>query len=150
MRRVGGRDIKKGSEWWNEGVKKMLTEKRQLFERWLQSKMGEDWEVYTEKRREAKRSVKQAKRLVNERWGERLAKNCKDSKKRFWKEVKIVRKEEIKKECVKNVNGEVLSERKRVLGRWAEYFGSLLNVTDERKAEIAGVGGGRMPRSGGV
>ena len=29
-----------------------------------------------------------------------------------------------------------------------EYFGNLLNVTDERKAEIAAVGGGRMPRSG--
>ena len=71
MRRVGGRGIKKGSEWWNEGVKKMLTEKRQLFERWLQSKMGEDWEVYTMKRMEAKKSVKQAKQLANERWQER-------------------------------------------------------------------------------
>ena len=90
MRRVGGQGIKKGSEWWNEGVKKMLTEKRQLFERWLQSKRSEDWEVYKEKRREAKRSVKQAKRLANERWGERIAKNCKDSKKMFWKEVKRV------------------------------------------------------------
>ena len=90
MRRVGGRGIEKGSEWWNEGMKKMLTEKRQLFERWLQSKRSEDWEVYKEKRREAKRSVKQAKRLANERWGERIAKNCKDSKKMFRKEVKRV------------------------------------------------------------
>ena len=48
---------------------------------------------------------------------------------------------------MKDVNGEVLLERKQVLGRWGEYFGSLLNVTDERKAEIAAVQGGRMSRS---
>ena len=127
----------------------MLTEKRQMFERWLQSKRSEDWEVYKDKRREAKGAVKQAKRMADERWGERLASNFKDSKKMFWKEVKRVRKGESKKEeCVKDVNGEVLSERKRVLGRWGEYFGNLLNVLDERKADIAAVGGGRMPRSG--
>ena len=149
MRRVGGRGIRKGSEWWNEEVKKVLTEKRQMFERWLQSKRSEDWEVYKDKRREAKGAVKQAKRMADERWGERLASNFKDSKKMFWKEVKRVQKGESKKEeCVKDVNGEVLSERTRVLGRWGEYFGNLLNVTDERKAEITAVGGGRMPRSG--
>ena len=48
---------------------------------------------------------------------------------------------------MKDVNGKVLSERERVLGRWWEYFGSLLNVTDERKAEIAAVCGGRILRS---
>ena len=64
MRRVGGQGIKMGSEWWNNGVKKVLEEKRQLFQRWLQSKRSEEWEMYKEKRREAKRSVKkQAKHL---------------------------------------------------------------------------------------
>ena len=75
-------------------MKKVLTEKRQLFERWLQSKRNEDWEVYKEKRREAKRAVEQAKRLANERWGERLASDFKVSKKMFWKEVKRIRKGE--------------------------------------------------------
>ena len=149
MRRVGGRGIRKGSEWWNESVKKVLKEKRQVFERWLQSKRSEDWDLYKEKRSEAKRAVKEAKRLANERWGERLAGNFRDSKKMFWKEMKRIRKGESKKEeCVKDVNGEVLSERRRVLGRWGEYFGSLLNATDEREAEIAVVGGGGMPRGG--
>ena len=52
MKRVKGRGIKRGSEWWNEEVKKVLEEKRQGFERWLQSKRGEEWELYKEKRRE--------------------------------------------------------------------------------------------------
>ena len=148
MRRVGGRGIRKGSEWWNEGVKEMVAEKRQFFERWLQSKRSEDWEAYKVKRRETKRSIEQAKRLANGRWGERLASNFKDNKKMFWKEVKRARKGESKKEeCVKDVNGEVLSERRRVLARWGEYFGNLLNVADERRPEIAAVGGGRMTRS---
>ena len=147
MRRVGRQGIKKGSEWWNEEVKKVVAEKRQVYERWLQSKRREDWELYKVKRREVKRSVKQAKRVANERWGERLARDFKSCKKMFWKEVNRVRKGESKKEeCVKDVNGEVLTEREQVLGRWGEYFGNLLNVTDERKAEIAVVGGGRMPR----
>ena len=61
--------------------------------------------------------------------------------------MKKVQKEECKKEeCVKDVNGDVLSERERVLRRWREYFGSLFNVTDERKAEIAASRGGRIPR----
>ena len=47
---------------------------------------------------------------------------------------------------MKDVNGDVLPERERVLGRWGEYFGSLFNVTDERKAEIAAARGGRIPR----
>ena len=47
---------------------------------------------------------------------------------------------------MKDVNGDVLTEKEQVLGRWGEYFGNLLNVTDEREAEIAVVGGGRMPR----
>ena len=45
MKRVRGRGIKRGSEWWNEGVKKVLEEKRQLFERWLLSKRSEEWEL---------------------------------------------------------------------------------------------------------
>ena len=46
--------------------------------------------VYKEKRREAIRVVKQAKRLANERWEERLVGNSKENKKMFWKEVKRV------------------------------------------------------------
>ena len=44
-----------------------------MFERWLQSERSEDWEVYKDKRREAKVAIKQAKRMADERWGEILA-----------------------------------------------------------------------------
>ena len=146
-RRVRVQGIKKGSEWWNDGVKRVLGEKRKIYERWLQSRREEEWELYKEKRREAKRAVQQAKRRANERWGERIASNFRERKKMFWKEVKRVRKGERKKEeCVKDVNGEVLVERERVLGRWGEYFENLLNVEDGRQAEIAAVERGRMPR----
>ena len=146
-RRVRGQGIRKGSEWWNDRVKKVLREKRQMYERWLQSGRSEEWEMYKEKRREAKRLVKQEKRRANERWGEGLASNFKERKKMFWKEVKRVRRGDSKKEeCVKDVGGGVLVEREQVLGRWGEYFESLLNVTDVRQAAIIAVEGGRMPR----
>ena len=95
----------------------MLREKRQMYERWLQSGKSGEWEMYREKRREAKISVKQAKRLANERWGERLVGNFKEDKKMFFKEVKRVRRGESKKhECVKDENEDVLSKTERVVG----------------------------------
>ena len=146
-RRVREQGIRKGSEWWNDRVKKVLREKRQMYERWLQSGRNVEWERYKEKRREAKRVVKQEKRRADERWGEGLTSNFRERKKMFWKEVKRVRGGDSKKEdCVKDVGGEVLVEREQVLGRWGEYFESLLNVTDVRQASIIAVEGGRMPR----
>ena len=90
-RSVREQGIRKGSEWWNDRVKKVLREKRQMYERWLQSGRNVEWERYKEKRREAKRVVKQEKRRADERWGEGLTSNFRERKKMFWKEVKRVR-----------------------------------------------------------
>ena len=50
-----GQGIKKGSKWWNDGVKIVLEEKWQMLERWLHNR-SEEWEMYKEKNREAKRA----------------------------------------------------------------------------------------------
>ena len=68
------------------------------------------------------------------------------NKKRFWKEVKRVRKgEQARDEMVKNVNGKILRDGVEVRRRWAEYFEQVLNVTDVREANINLVGIWRMP-----
>ena len=139
--------IRKGSEWWNDRVKKVLREKRQMYERWLQSGRSREWETYKEKRREAKRVVNQEKRRADERWGEGVARNFRERKKMFWKELKRIRRGDSKKEeCVKDLGGVVLVEREQILGRWGEYFEGLLNVTDVRQASVIAVEGGMMPR----
>ena len=140
MRRVGA-GIRKGSEWWCEEVSMAVAEKRRAFEVWLQQKDEVSYGRYKEKRNQARRAVRHAKVAADERWGRRMTDNFQENKKMFWKEVKRVRKGESgKEERVKAVDGRMLSDVNEVRKRWAEYFERLLNVEEEREAEIVAVG----------
>ena len=66
---VGG-GMRRGSEWWNEGVKKKVEEKKKAFEEWLQSNSIEKYERYREINVETKRKVDEEKSLANFRWGQ--------------------------------------------------------------------------------
>ena len=46
---------------------------------------------------------------------------------------------------VKDVNAEILRDGVEVRRRWAEYFQQVLNVADDREANINVVGNWRMP-----
>ena len=50
---VGG-CMRRGSEWWNEGMKMKVEEKKRAFEEWLQCNSVEKYERYREKNVEAK------------------------------------------------------------------------------------------------
>ncbi|WP_435326731.1 hypothetical protein, partial [Klebsiella pneumoniae] len=69
-KRIVGRGIRKGSEWWNEAVKKVVDEKKRAYEEWLQCNTLEKYEIYKQKRMEVKRKVKEAKKAADVRWGE--------------------------------------------------------------------------------
>ena len=145
-KRVFGRGVRRGSEWWNDRVREVVTEKRRAYERWLQRKDAEAYEQYREVRRRVKRVVREEKRKADERFGRKLSECFEDNKKMFWKEVKRVRKVGEREERVKDVSGNVLVEKAAVSERWAGYFDALLNVKDDRKANVVAVGGeGGMP-----
>lgn len=142
---VGG-SIRKGSEWWNEEVREVVGEKRKAYEEWLGRKNPLEYERYKEKCGEVKRKVRAAKRAADWRCGQRLGENFERYKKMFWKEVKRVRKGELRREeAVKGRNGQLLVEGDMVRKRWAEYFEGLLNVEDDREDVIVAVGVERMP-----
>ena len=104
---------------------------------WLQNKCPETYERYKIVRNEVKRAVRRAKMEADVRWGEKLVEDFHSNKRMFWKEVKRTRKGvEVKEECVKDVNGRVLSESGEVCERWREYFDGLLNVRESGRAEI--------------
>ena len=64
------------------------------------------------------------------KWGQDFDRSYEENKKKFWKEV---RKGGLRtEETVKDVN----EARKR----WAEYFEELLNVQEDREADIVAVG----------
>ena len=142
---VGG-CMKKGSEWWNEGVKMKVLEKKRAFEEWLQCNSMEKYERYREKNMEIRRKVEEAKRMSNFKWGQDFDRSYQENKKKFWKEVRKggSRTEEI----VKDVNGRLLrgSEARK---RWAEYFEELLNVQEDREADIVAVSRGCSGASNG-
>ena len=79
---VGG-CMRKGSEWWNEGVKMKVEEKKRAFEEWLQCNRVEKYERYREKNVEAKRKVEEAKRMSNFKWGQDLVGRMRRIKRSF-------------------------------------------------------------------
>ena len=104
---VGGR-MRRGSEWWNEGVKMKVEEKKRAFEEWLQCNSVK-YERYREKDVEAKRKVEEVKRMSNFKWGQDFDRSYEENKKKFWKEVRRVKKGGLRtEETVKDVNGWLL------------------------------------------
>ena len=84
-----------------------------------------------EKTVETKRKVEEAKRMSNFKWGQDFNRSYEENKKKFWKEVRRVRKGGSRtEETVKDVNGRLLrgNEARK---RWAEYFEELLNVQED-------------------
>ena len=142
-RRMGG-NRRKGSEWWDDEVKKAVEEKKRAFKDWLQSRTREAYERYKEKRRETKHRLKEAKRRADMKWGKKMTENFRDNKKMFWKEVKRGREvKSSREEKVKDADGEVKTEEGAVRGRWAEYFRELLNVEEDREGVVVAVGGAK-------
>ena len=102
-KRLIGGCMRRGSEWWNEGVKMKVEEKKRVYEEWLQ------YERYREKNVETKRKVEEVKRMSNFKWGQDFDRSNEENKKKFWKEVRRVRKGgSTMEETVKDVNGRLL------------------------------------------
>ena len=126
-------------------MKKKVEEKKKAYGEWLQHGGREKYERYQAINVEVKRLVREAKTTANDRWGQDFGRSYEENKKKFWKELKRVRKGRARtEETVKDVNGNLVKggdARKR----WAEYFENLLNVVEEREAEIVAVAGVRVP-----
>ena len=145
--RIIGKRAKKGSEWWNDEVKDAVERKKRAYEVWLKCKTEEKYALYKEERKSVKLKVKREKRKADERWGRKVSEKYETNKKLFWKELKDVRKNSDSEVVrVKDENGNVVGGEQEVKERWKRYFDSLLNVVDEREANVIAIGNGRrMP-----
>ena len=141
---VGG-CIRKGSEWWNEGVRKKVEEKRKAFEDWLQCGRRGKYQRYKALNVEVKQMVREAKREANNKWGQDFGRSYEENKKKFWKELKRIRKGASKmEEVVKDRNGQLVKGNE-ARKRWAEYYESLLNIGDNRVADVVANAGVQVP-----
>ena len=90
-----------------DGMK--VEKKKRAFEEWLQCNSMEKYERYREKNVETKRKVEEAKRMSNFKWRQDFDRLYQENKKKFWKEVRRVRKDGSRtEEIVKNVSGRLL------------------------------------------
>ena len=97
---------------------------------------------------ETKWKVEEAKRMSNFRWGQDFNRLYEENKKKFWKEVRRVKKGGSRmEETVKDVNGRLLKGNE-ARKRWAEYFEELLNVQEDREADIVAGRGVHVPVMG--
>ena len=80
-----GVDVRKVSEWLNDGVKKVVGEKEKCFVGWLQRRHRGLWEKYIVKRNECRCVVRAAKRETQWRWGRKLNEVFVRDRKAFWR-----------------------------------------------------------------
>ena len=86
--------------------------------------------------------------MSNFKWGQDFDRSYEENIKKFWKDVRRVKKSGSRtEETVKDVNGRLLrgNEARK---RWAEYFEELLNVQEDREADIVAVVGVQVPVMG--
>ena len=137
---VGG-CLRKGSEWWKR--------KRGRLRNGCSVTVWRSMKDIERKNVETKREVEGAKRMSNFKRGQDFARSYQENKKKFWKEVRRVRKGGSRTlGIVKDVNGWLL-RGSEAMKRWAEYFEELLNVQEDREADIVAVGGVQVPVMGG-
>lgn len=141
-RKVGRKKRKlKRSDWWNDEIAKLVKEKKEKYNAWLQMRTNEKREVYRSICKEVKKEVKISKNRANEEWGRKVTQKFRENKKLFYKVVKEERK--TKEQVVwkiKDKNGKVLEEKEKVKDRYKEYFNDLLNVKSDKPTEINTLG----------
>ena len=122
--------------WWNEDVQKAVEEKKKSFKLWQRTKNEEDRETYQVKKREAKRQVAQARRIVLEEWSQNL--NTTEGRNKMFKIAKSMRKDrkDVKgAKYIKDENGEIKIKEEDIMSRWKQYFEKLLNECNEYDLE---------------
>ena len=104
---------------------------------WLQRSNRVTYDRNRAQKAVVKQTTKVAERMADWRWGEWLGNDFDGDKTMFWRGVKLVRKgEQARDEMVKDVNGQILRDGVEVRRRWVEYYEQILNVEDDRKANI--------------
>ena len=138
--RVGRKKV--GSAWWDDEVEELVKEKRKLYEIHIADRTNErNKELYKRKDREVKQLVREKKNRVDGRNGERLSGHFRENKKLFWSCVNEARRvrEQVRMK-IKDNEGNMVCESGAVRERWNEYFESMLNVDDGRRAQVSETG----------
>ena len=144
--RVVRRKRKNGSAWWTSEVKGAVEEKKKAYDRLIEKNVPVEVkrkrkQEYKLCKRKVKQVIKESKEKVDDEFGRKLSEKFNENKKLYWKEVKKERGGcKSGSDKVKDKEGNVLSEREAVKGRWKEYFEGLMNVENKKEAVVTCMG----------
>ena len=116
----GGGGVKdRETWWWNPEVQNAVKEKRIAYKRWQGSLRQEDKRMYSERKREAKIKVSEAKAAAWQQWSQDLTTS--EGRLKIFKiarQMKKERKDVIGVRFIKGEDGAIKTEKQDILRRW--------------------------------
>ncbi|CAF4505671.1 unnamed protein product [Rotaria sp. Silwood2] len=132
-KQIGFQHGQKKTAWWNEEVRKAISEKKTAYCQWIQRQTPENWQNYRQLQDNAKKLVAEAKSKSWEDFGHQLEYNHYAANKLFWQTIRRLRKGGQKStRSVKDSSGRLLIREEDILNRWKEYFADLYNSPSEK------------------
>ncbi|XP_070399597.1 uncharacterized protein [Nothobranchius furzeri] len=118
------------TRWWTLEVRGAIRLKKEAYRAWLACGSPEAADRYQIAKRGAAVAVAKAKSWAWEEFGEAMEKDYRSAPKRFWPNVRRLRRgrQQIA-HTVYSGDGELLMSTEAIVGRWKEYFEELLNPT---------------------
>lgn len=128
---------KKATHWWTPEIGTLVKEKKKAWKKYLDLGTLEVFEEYRKWRDVVKTAVQAAKKEMWKNFGEKMEENHRENQKLFYKVLKSMRKQ---KECplkfIYDKEKNLLTEPKKIMERWKEYFQELLETKEHEETVI--------------
>ena len=135
-----GKYVERESWWWNDDVQKAVKEKRDSFKKWQSSRTPEDLADYRENKTNAKKAVTTAKDAGYEELYTKL--DSREGQDMIYKLAKTRYRRTLDQEDIVYITDErkhIITDPKRIIGRWLGHFKHLLNIENERDGNMTEV-----------
>ena len=136
----GGKYVERESWWWNDDVQKAVKEKRDSFKKWQSSRTTEDLADYRENKTNAKKAVTTAKDAGYEELYTKL--DSREGQDMIYKLAKTRYRRTLDQEDIVYITDKrkhIITDPKRIIGRWLGHFKHLLNIENERDGNMTEV-----------
>ena len=137
-RTKGKRGQERETWWWNDEVERLIKEKRRAYKAWQASLLESDKQLYRIVNNRVKKEVAKAKEVAWRSWSDEL--NTAEGRNKMFKLAQQMRrdgKDVLGANYIRDEEGNILVESDEVVGRWREYFDSLLNEENPSALEEA-------------
>jgi Reverse transcriptase (RNA-dependent DNA polymerase) len=123
---------RKQTAWWSKEIKEGVSNKKKAWRKYLANRNAATRDEYNKQRKQVKKMVENAKRQNWTEFGHKLERDSKGNQKLFFRTIKTLRKGKKNEDiCIKNLQGEVLTDEEEIMNRWKEHFQELLQGEEQ-------------------